>query len=374
MKKFHKNHLFAIFAEIEQRSSPLDYLLHSYFRKHRAIGSKDRLIIAETVYGITRWRGLCDYLSKPPRDSKKRLDIFLKTNPLQFQDQETIPPHIRVSFPKFLFDKLKNIYGMKNTLSFCLHSNRKGNTTLRVNSLKTSRTALALKWENLYRFSLCKTASSGIIFHEKINLFGLSEFKQGLFEMQDEASQLVADHVSPKPGDHVLDFCAGSGGKTLAFAHKMKGKGQIYLYDIRPYILLEAKKRLKRAGIQNGHPLSKAHLKRKGLFKKMQWILLDVPCSGSGTLRRNPDMKWKIDQNLIDRLVSEQREIFANALKFLHPNGQIVYATCSVFPEENENQVSYFIEKYNLKLASPPFSTFVDYERMDGFFCAKLCY
>ncbi len=374
MKKFYQNHLLAVFAELDKKCSPLDRLLHSYFRKHRAIGSKDRLIIAETVYGMIRWKGLLDYVSKHPIDFKKKLETFLKIDPMQFQNQEEIPLHIRLSFPKLFFNKLKSIYGIKKTIFFCLHSNRKGSITLRANLLKTSRAALALKWENRYAFSLCKHSSSGIVFHEKMHLFALPEFKEGLFEMQDEASQLVADYVNPKPGDHVLDFCAGSGGKTLAFAHKMKGKGQIYLYDIRPRMLLEAKKRLKRAGIQNGHPLSNRHLKRKGLLKKMDWILLDVPCSGSGTLRRNPDMKWKIDQKLLDRLLIEQRKIFANALKFLHPNGQIVYATCSVFPEENEKQISYFTEEYHLKLVCPPFSTFHDYERMDGFFCAKLSY
>jgi len=186
----------------------------------------------------------------------------------------------------------------------------------------------------------------------------LPEFKAGFFEIQDEGSQLIANHVTASPGDHILDYCAGSGGKTLAFAPKMKNKGQIYLYDIRPYTLIEAKKRLKRAGIQNAQLLDDKKLKKRGLHSRMDWVLLDVPCSGTGTLRRNPDMKWKLTPETFTRLVEEQRKIFDSAFKFLKPNGKIVYATCSVFPEENEEQIATFIEKYGLKLLHTPFLSF----------------
>ena len=172
--------------------------------------------------------------------------------------------------------------------------------------------------------------------------------------------------------DHVLDYCAGSGGKTLAFAPDMKNKGQVYLYDIRPHLLIEAKKRLKRAGIQNGQFLDENKLKKKGLLKRMDWILLDVPCSGSGTLRRNPDMKWKFHPEMVERLVNEQQKIFDKVLKFLHPNGKIVFATCSIFPEENEQQIEYFMTKYHLQLEREPFQSFPKNGEMDGFYCVVL--
>lgn len=353
---------------------PLDAFLRQYFRQHKAIGSKDRQEVCETLYGMVRWRALLDHLCDRPITWEKRLEIFLKMDPLDYQKDVSIPPHIRVSFPKFIFNTLKEAYGEKKALELCLNSNSPAPTTIRVNPLKITREELLQKWKGLYHISPCDSSPLGIIFHKKENFFALPEFKAGLFEVQDEGSQLVADKVDARPGDHVLDYCSGSGGKTLAFAHKLEGKGQIYLYDIRSYILSEAKKRLKRAGIQNGHPLTLNHLKKKGLQGRMDWVLLDVPCSGSGTLRRNPDMKWKINSEMLERLVSEQRKIFSEALKFLHPNGRIVYATCSVFPEENERQVSLFIKEYNLKLVSPPSLSFPENGKMDGFFSAVLSY
>jgi 16S rRNA C967 or C1407 C5-methylase (RsmB/RsmF family) len=152
----------------------------------------------------------------------------------------------------------------------------------------------------------------------------------------------------------------------------MEKKGQIYLYDIRNHALLQAKKRLKRAGIQNAQFLDKEKLKKKGLLQRMDWVLLDVPCSGSGTLRRNPDMKWRFDPEMVDRLVIQQREIFDQAIKYLAPQGKIVYATCSVLPEENQEQIGYFLKKYSLKLADLPFFTFPQQDGMDGFFAAVL--
>jgi len=152
----------------------------------------------------------------------------------------------------------------------------------------------------------------------------------------------------------------------------MEHKGQIYLYDIRPYPLLESKKRLKRAGVQNAQVLKEKALKSAALLAKMDWILLDVPCSGTGTLRRNPDMKWKLTEESLMRLINEQRAIFATALKFLRPKGKIVFATCSMLPEENQDQIAYFMEKYQLALDAPPFQSFPKNGEMDGFFCAVL--
>ena len=374
MKNFRRHHLLDIFRESENQRLPFDAFLRDYFRHHKAVGSKDRQEICDTLYGMVRWKALLDHLCKPSPNWERRLDCYLQIAPLDYQNDEAIPLHIRVSFPKFIFDTLKEAYGEKKTVEICLNSNRPAPTTIRVNIAKITREELFSKWDPLYDVSLCKKSPWGIVFHKKINFFALPEFKAGFFEIQDEGSQLVAREVNAAPGDHVMDYCAGSGGKTLGFAPGMKGSGQIHLYDIRPHMLVEAKKRLKRAGIQNGHPLTQKHLKRKGLLKKMDWLLLDVPCSGTGTLRRNPDMKWKITREMIDRLALEQRKIFAETLKFLHPKGKIVYATCSIFPEENERQVAFFIEEYGLKLVKPPFSSLPENGKMDGFFSAILSY
>ena len=142
----------------------------------------------------------------------------------------------------------------------------------------------------------------------------------------------------------------------------MQGKGQIYLHDNRPWILTEARKRLNRAGIQN----VQFNLPKR----KMDWVLVDAPCSGTGTLRRNPDAKWKIDAPMIERLVQQQREIFQEALEHLSPTGRIVYATCSLLPEENERQVDYFLKTHSLVLDGEPLTLLPQDGGMDGFFAA----
>lgn len=198
----------------------------------------------------------------------------------------------------------------------------------------------------------------------------MPEFKKGLFEVQDEGSQLLAALVKAEPGQLVMDYCAGSGGKTLAFAPLMHNKGQIFLHDIRSYALIEARKRLKRAGIQNAQIVLAEDEKLKKLKKKMDWVLVDAPCSGTGTMRRNPDMKWAFTEDTIPRLVGQQRTIFEKALSYLHPQGKIIYATCSLLKEENEEQVTHFLKTYSLKLVAPFFQTKPSKGEMDGFFGA----
>lgn len=368
MKLFRKHHLLTILKETAESNLPLDAFLRDYFRKHKAVGSKDRAEICETLYGIIRWRGLIDARCSKPVTWEKRLEAYLEKPQIEKED----PPHVQVSFPKTFFEMLSEAYGEKRAMELCLSSNEQAPTTVRVNTMKTTREALLKRWKLEHDVTACAHSKNGIVFKKRINFFGLPEFKEGCFEVQDEGSQIVASFVKASPNDHVLDYCAGSGGKTLAFAPDMNNKGQIYLYDIRPHALLEAKKRLKRAGIQNAQILDESKLKKKGLVGRMDWILLDVPCSGSGTLRRNPDMKWKFQPEMVERLVNEQRKIFDKVLKFLHPNGKIVFATCSIFPEENERQIEYFTKKYQLQLEGEPFQSFPKGGEMDGFYCAVL--
>lgn len=373
MTRFRNFHLLKILEEFDASTLPLDVFLSKYFRAHKAVGSKDRKHLCETIYKLIRWKGLIDYFCKEKPITWTERIALSETIDFQkaIQDPD-IPPHIRVSFPKQFFEKILQPFGEEKALDFCLTSNEAAPTTIRTNPLKISRSGLLEAWNKKYPIKACEHSKYGITFKQRINFFELQEFKNGFFEVQDEGSQIVANHVRVKPGQHVLDYCAGSGGKTLAFAHLMQEKGQIYLYDIRPHALNQAKKRLKRAGIQNAQILTRDKLKKKGLLKRMDWILLDVPCSGTGTLRRNPDMKWRFYPDMIDNLVKEQREIFDKAIKYLAPDGHIVYATCSILPEENQKQISYFIEKYNLKLASLPFFTFPKKDGMDGFFAAVL--
>jgi 16S rRNA (cytosine967-C5)-methyltransferase len=365
---FREHHLLAIFNSYEIQAGPLDLFLRNYFRANKAVGAKDRKAIADAVYGIIRWRGLLDNLIGKPLTWKRRYDCFQKFSPEKHLSDANIPLHIRLSFPKNLFTILKENLGEDKVLEFCLACNASAPTTVRVNTLQTSREFLLSKWEKEHSVTACALSATGITFHKKINFFALPEFKQGFFEVQDEASQLIADLVQAAPGDHVLDFCAGSGGKSLAIAPKMENKGQLYLHDIRPLALQEAKKRLKRAGIQNAQLLFCDSPNKTALKNTMDWVLVDAPCSGMGTLRRNPDMKWKFDENALNRLIEEQRIIFEEALSFVKPGGKIVYATCSVLPIENIIQAEFFERHFKLERIADPFSSFPQKGGMDGFF------
>jgi 16S rRNA C967 or C1407 C5-methylase (RsmB/RsmF family) len=372
MNKFREQHIFSIFHSYESSTLPLDVFLRNYFREHKSIGSKDRRYIAETVYGIMRWRGLLDYLAKKPTSWETRYACYTHITPQEYAHKEEIPVHIRASFPKKFFQLIQESYGESKALTLCQISNTPAPTTIRANLLKTTRDALIDTWKNLYYVTPTLHASCGITFQRKINFFDTPEFKEGFFEVQDEGSQLVADLVKALPKQQVLDYCAGSGGKTLAFAPKMQNKGVIYLHDIRSHALEEAKKRLRRAGIQNAqllYPDDKNKAKLKG---KMDWVLVDVPCSGTGTLRRNPDMKWKFDVARLEPLLQEQRMIFEEALEFLAPGGRIVYVTCSILPQENEQQIRFFEKKFQLTAEAPPFISLPSIGGMDGFFAAVL--
>ncbi|MBM3207502.1 MAG: RsmB/NOP family class I SAM-dependent RNA methyltransferase [Chlamydiae bacterium] len=368
-KKFRESHLIKILHGFSKQTLPLDVFLRNYFKSEKAIGSHDRKFLAETVYTMFRWLGLVDYLSVD-HSWESRFEIFNKLDILKERLNPNIPAHISVSFPKSMYDFLISSLGKEKTDQFCLASNSQAPTTIRVNPLKISRDELYKKWQDTFEITKCLHSELGIIFKKRENFFGMSEFKEGLFEVQDEGSQLVSFLVDAKPGDQVLDFCSGSGGKTLGFAYKLESKGQIYLHDIRDFVLGEAKKRLKRAGIQNAQILKFSDTKKKKLKKTMDWVLVDAPCSGSGTLRRNPDMKWRFNPSSVNNLQQEQREIFAEGLSYLKPGGKIVYATCSILPQENEQQTEYFLSKFPLKLFQPPLQTFPSDGGMDGFYAA----
>jgi 16S rRNA (cytosine967-C5)-methyltransferase len=369
-KYFRELHLFSVLEKFSAQGLPLDICIRNYFKVHKSIGSHDRRFLAETIYSMFRWLGLIDYLCSKDHSWERRYEIFKDLDLNAARNAPNLPAHVSVSFPRALFDALKDGLGEAAAKEFCLISNAPAPTTIRTNPLKGDRESLYNKWRNKYDVTLCTESPLGIIFNKRENFFGMPEFKEGYFEVQDEGSQLLSFLVQAKPGQQVLDFCSGSGGKTLGFAPFLKASGQIYLHDIRPLALIEAKKRLKRAGIQNAQVLSHDDPKKNRLKGTMDWVLVDGPCSGTGTLRRNPDMKWRFDPKNLISLQAEQRQIFAEALEFVKPGGKIIYATCSILPLENEEQMQYFLKSYPITLIGTPLKTSPTPGGMDGFFGA----
>ncbi len=371
-KTFRVYHLLAVLDSYSFQGAPLDVHIGHYFKAHKALGSKDRAFVANKMYTMIRWLGLIDHHCKDSNSWEDRLEVLEKLKIEKCIKDPSIPIHIRASFPKILFTTLQNHYGEEKALQLCLESNKQAPITIRVNILKTNRQKLLSTWKDKYKITPTKHSVWGIQFEKRQNFSAFDTFNQGHFEVQDEASQLIANLLDPKPGQRVLDYCAGAGGKTLAIAHKLQGQGQMYLHDIRENALRNAKRRLKRAGIENAQIVQCDSPILSTLKGKMDWVLVDVPCSGSGTLRRNPDIKWKFSKEMLDRITQEQRDIFTKALSYLSPNGKIVYATCSILPEENEKQTQFFEENLELDLAEKPFRSYPVEGGMDGFYAAVL--
>ena len=341
--------------------------LAGYFKSHSSLGSHDRKTIGDAVYGMVRWKTLLDFLHSQA-SHLERYRLYKSLDNSIFSDS-SIPEAIRLGVPELLYDRLIRDLGKPKAKRLCETLNTSAPTTVRANLLKTNRESLLSLWAE-YQPTPCPQAPHGIRFPKRLPLFSFPEFKQGLFEVQDEGSQIVASLVAASPGDAVLDYCSGSGGKTLAIAPGMEGRGQIYLHDIRPAVLQEAKKRLKRAGVQNAQFLPPGHKQLARLKGKCDWVLIDVPCSGTGTLRRNPDQKWNLNNDMLQRLVIEQRTIAKEALAYLKPGGKLVYATCSILSEENQAQVDFLLATYPLALEGSPLSLLPEEGGMDGFFAA----
>ena len=363
---FRKHHCLELLELNTQLKKPLDVLMSNYFRQNKAIGSKDRKWISEMLYAIVRWQGKLDALLTQPITFEKRLEAFLENK--HTLELKNVEPHVEVSFPKSLFQRLQEQFGAQ-TKELCLTLNEKAPTTLRTNLLKITREELLelLKAFHPHASPLTKTA---IHMGKKCNFFTLDAFKQGFFEVQDEGSQLICEKIQLPEKAHVLDFCAGSGGKTLALAPQLSHSGQFYLHDIREWVLDEAKKRCKRAGVQNVQFVPPSEIKK--LIGKMDVVLCDVPCSGLGTLRRNPDLKWKFTQEKLEGLLKTQKDILQQAKAFLKPKGQLIYATCSILAQENADQIHSFLGKNPQFICMQKETLLPQSNSHDGFFIAIL--
>jgi 16S rRNA (cytosine967-C5)-methyltransferase len=343
MLNFRDYHTLKILDSYSTSRLPLDLLIRNYLKTNKAIGSKDRNQICKNIYYIIRNLSFIDFHLDAPYTWEKRLD-FLKRTPSY--DLRKIPPHILHSIPKWLYDLLKDQYSDLELDSILSTSKNEAPLTIRVNTLKTSRTELAKELSSQFQIEFCKLSAQGIKFSKREPVTAHPLFKQGFFEIQDEASQLACELYIPQPGEHVLDYCSGAGGKSLAIAPYLNKKGILYVHDIRNAAIAEAKKRFERAGVHNVQFFDTSKPLPDALKHKCDFVVADVPCTGTGTLRRNPDLKWKLSQEELAKLICDQNLIFDEALSYLKPKGHILYSTCSILKSENQDQVAAFILRH----------------------------
>lgn len=360
-RPFREHHLLQFFETWDPKA-PLDFSLYTYFKQRKALGSKDRQWIREMAIFLVRMQRKLDF-PQPHGTWESRLARALSTKVF-----EPMPKAVEYSFPDELYKCLENAFPM-DVEKIVACANTKAPLTLRANLLKTDRAYLL---EAYPKSMPTEYAPHGLTLPVPIQFQGDPLYQQGYFEVQDEGSQLIAEAVQIQSGELFLDWCAGSGGKSLAVAANMQGVGALYLHDVRSRALQEAKKRLKRAGVQNGQILASGHKEWKRLKKKIDWVLVDAPCSGTGTLRRSPEMRWRFTLEGLQEIVRKQRAIFEKALSFVKPGGHIIYATCSLLKEENSEQIEYFIQKYPVAVVGEPFQSVPQEGKMDGFFYQTL--
>jgi 16S rRNA (cytosine967-C5)-methyltransferase len=256
-----------------------------------------------------------------------------------------------------------------------LHAlNEEAKVVLRANGLRTSRRELqdVLDKEGVETESL-STSPDALALVQRQNVFQLASFKEGLFEVQDAGSQIIAPFLEVEPGMRVIDACAGAGGKTLHLSALMQNKGRILAMDSEEWKLDELKKRARRSGAGNIETRTIDSSKViKRLERSADRLLLDVPCSGLGVLKRNPDAKWKLSEDFIERVRNTQQTILSDYSKMVKPGGMLVYSTCSVLPSENEGQVATFLSSEKREFELMEEKKIMPSEGFDGFYMARL--
>ena len=346
---------------------PADAVLRNFFGTNRALGQRDRAFIAEAVFCVLRHKRLLEHLVAQPSPRKLvcaaliklegyslgQLETFLKSSDrdwvlgLKTANMEALPTAVRLSLPDWLYDRLVAETSEQEAIAFGRAMLKTAPLDLRVNTLMADREQV-LRDLRAGGFHATPTRYSpiGIRVAGKPAINRHELFSTGAIEVQDEGSQLLGYLVAPKRREMVVDFCAGAGGKTLLMGAMMQSQGRLYALDVSEKRLRNLGPRLKRSGLSNVHPqiiASENDIKVKRLAGKIDRVLVDAPCSGLGTLRRNPDLKWRQSPQGIDELAAKQRAILCAAGELLKPGGRLVYATCSVLARENREVVEQFL-------------------------------
>ena len=360
----------AALAAVLPLDEPADAALSAFFRSHPKIGQRDRATIADSVYVALRRRRLLERLVLPasPRRlalatwtlllgaSLRELEPWLRGDEPQWlaglkqAAAAEQPFEVQCELPDWVIERLRRRFDESALLQLARGLAQTAPLDLRVNSMKMTREAAAKRLADDGISALVTPYSpEGLRLDGRPAINRHPLFLEGALEVQDEGSQLLCHLVAPKRGEMVVDFCAGAGGKTLALGALMRSTGRLYAFDISPKRLAGLKPRLARSGLSNVHPqriegVNDPRVKR--LAGKIDRVLVDAPCSGLGTLRRNPDMKWRQTPQDIVELAGKQASLLAAAAKLVKPGGRIVYATCSILDEENKGIAEAFLASH----------------------------
>jgi len=349
---------------------PADAILSHYFREHRGLGQTDRAFVAESVFGVLRRKRLLDhltgdaaprrlllaYLARIAGISGRELHAALTDGEAEWLaglrsiSLDDLPFGVRVDFPDWLVERLRLQMTEADILALGRALQQPAPLDLRVNTIRADRdTVLGQLAASGLQGEATPYSPLGIRLKGRPALNRHPLFLGGSIEVQDESSQLLGYLVAPKRHELVVDFCAGAGGKTLMLGAMMHSQGRIYAYDVSEKRLAQLKPRLKRSGLSNLHPQriqNENDTRVKRLAGKIDRVLVDAPCSGLGTLRRNPDLKWRQSPQTLEELKLKQAAILSSASRLLKPGGRLVYATCSLLAEENQDIVNAFLDQH----------------------------
>lgn len=399
--RLHRNLCFTVIDSlmaIFNEGAYADKVVALALKKDKRWGSKDRKFVAETIYEIVRWKRLYAEIAevKEPftRDNVWRIfAVWAVLRGISLPDWKYFE-NTPVRRIKGKFDELSKIRKFKESIPDWMDEigvkelgekkwsqeiaaqNKQAEVILRVNTLKTTKEKLrAILMDDNIETEFLKEYQDALILKERANVFLTQAFKDGLFEVQDASSQLVAYYLDVEPGMRVVDTCAGAGGKTLHLASLMNNKGQLIAMDIYESKLKQLKTRAKRNGVHNVEfrVIDSTKVIKK-LHEKADRVLIDAPCSGLGVLKRNPDSKWKLQPEFIENIKKTQEEVLQSYSKIVKPGGKMVYATCSVLPSENEKQIKHFLDSE----AGKDFTFVKDLKVLahesgfDGFYMAQL--
>tara|TARA_R110002124_G_scaffold118499_5_gene275904 strand:- start:9312 stop:10532 length:1221 start_codon:yes stop_codon:yes gene_type:complete len=368
--RLHRNLTYAVIDSLRDVFNEGEYAgkaVEKALKRDKRWGSRDRKFVAETIYEIVRWKRLYAEIANvnEPFDRPNLWRLFtvwcvLKGIPLPDWNQIKETPTRRI---KGRFDELSKIRKYRESIpdwmdEICVKElgeklwtkemaalNKQADVVLRVNTLNITKEKLQkeLEQESIFTETL-PNHPDALKLVERANVFKTDAFKKGYFEVQDASSQLVAAYLDVQPGMKVIDTCAGAGGKTLHLSALMQNKGQIIAMDIYESKLRKLKVRAKR---NKAHNIDLKEINSTKVIKKLHnkadRVLIDAPCSGLGVLKRNPDSKWKLQPEFIDNIKAIQQDILQSYSKMVKPGGKLVYATCSVLPSENQEQVKQFL-------------------------------